>query len=237
MKHLLFYFILLAYSANCYTQERIAIQMKKDNGVWVVQGKVNDAPMNFIFDSGASDVSISLTEARYLFKNDLLVSSDILGSNRYQTASGDIKAGWRINIKRLEVGGLILNNVEASIVNSSNAPILLGQTALSRLGVLTEDFNTGILTIQPNKNLSYKKASESDSYNNSETSAYSSNVSGELEVITNSPILDRPDMVKGIVLGKANGNYVTVVRRTNDKYYYVISGSITGYIWIGWLKK
>ena len=67
--------------------------------------------------------------------------NDIVGSNSYQTASGDIYVGLKINIRQLEIGGFVLSNVEASIINSSNAPILLGQSALKRLGILTEDFN------------------------------------------------------------------------------------------------
>jgi predicted aspartyl protease len=44
------------------------ITMEKHDNLNVVPCKVNDIPMKFIFDTGASTVSISLTEARFLLK-------------------------------------------------------------------------------------------------------------------------------------------------------------------------
>lgn len=39
------------------------IQMKRQGGVSIIPCKVNGLQLSFIFDTGASDVTISLTEA------------------------------------------------------------------------------------------------------------------------------------------------------------------------------
>jgi predicted aspartyl protease len=53
--------------------------------------------------------------------------------NRILTASGDVMEGTVINLKNVEFGGLNLTNVKASVVKNQVAPLLLGQTVLSRL--------------------------------------------------------------------------------------------------------
>lgn len=40
-----------------------------------------------------------------------------------------------------EIGGISLSNVEASVVDNINAPLLLGQTALAKFGRVTIDYN------------------------------------------------------------------------------------------------
>lgn len=61
--------------------------------------------------------------------------------------SGDIATGMVIKLKRIEISGLVLNNVEATIINSDSAPLLLGQSALSRLGKIQIDYRNSTLTI------------------------------------------------------------------------------------------
>jgi len=42
--------------------------MEKVNGVYTIPCKVNGIDMRFILDTGASNVTISLTEAKFLIK-------------------------------------------------------------------------------------------------------------------------------------------------------------------------
>ena len=44
-----------------------------------------------------------------------------------------------VNIKDVEIGGLHLNNVIATIKQQQNAPLLLGQSAIEKLGKITID--------------------------------------------------------------------------------------------------
>ena len=75
MKKIATYFFILLPLANVFSQT--TIQLERKNGAYIVPCKVNGAPMNFIFDTGATDVTISLTEAEYLFKQGLLKDIDI----------------------------------------------------------------------------------------------------------------------------------------------------------------
>jgi predicted aspartyl protease len=103
--------------------------------------------MNFIFDTGASDVSISLTEAMFMIKNGYLNESDIFGTEYYKIANGEIQEGTKIVIRELEFDGLILFNIEASVVHNLDAPLLLGQSAISLLGKIQIDYNKNTLTV------------------------------------------------------------------------------------------
>lgn len=129
------------------------VPFRKDGGVCVVKCEINDLPLNFIFDTGASDVSISDVEANFMYKNDYLSKSDILGKQNYITADGRISESTVINLKNINIGGLKLNNVRASVVKNQRAPLLLGQSVLSRLGKIEIDNEKNILKI------TYKKLS------------------------------------------------------------------------------
>jgi clan AA aspartic protease (TIGR02281 family) len=121
--------------------------MKREGGVSIVPCKVNGLNLKFIFDTGASDVSISMTEATFMLKNDYLSKDDIVGKANYLDANGNISAGVRIILREIEIGGLRLTNVKASVVNNMKAPLLLGQSAISKLGAVQLDLNSNTLTI------------------------------------------------------------------------------------------
>lgn len=121
--------------------------MKKEGGVSIVPCKVNGLNLSFIFDTGASDVTISLTEASFMLKNGYLKKEDIIGSEKYFDATGNISEGIVINLREIEIEGLKLQNVKASIVKTLNAPLLLGQSALSKLGTIKLDLEKNQLTI------------------------------------------------------------------------------------------
>lgn len=116
------------------------IAFTRRSGVQEVSCKVNGLPLHFIFDTGAGDVTISSVEAAFMFKNGYLSSKDVIGKASYRTASGDIVAGTVINLDRIELAeGLVLNNVRASVVKGQEAPLLLGQSVLKRLGKVEID--------------------------------------------------------------------------------------------------
>ncbi len=126
------------------------IQMARSGGVSLIPCTVNGLSLNFIYDTGASDVSLSLTEAGFMLKNGYLADSDFIGVQNYSDANGNIEEGVTINLKSIVIGGLVINNVKATIVRNTKAPLLLGQSALSRLGVVQQDFANNTLTIYSN---------------------------------------------------------------------------------------
>jgi clan AA aspartic protease (TIGR02281 family) len=123
-------------------EKTVEIPFTKDGGVCKVKCQINGLPLHFIFDTGASDVSISSVEATFMLKNDYLKPSDITGKQNYMNANGDITEGTVINLRKVNFGGLELSNIKASVVKNQSAPLLLGQSVLSRLGRIEID-NTG----------------------------------------------------------------------------------------------
>lgn len=136
------------YTIKTYSNGKIKIHLLKNSaGTFIIPCKVNGLALNFIFDTGASDVSISLTEALFMLKNGFLKETDIIGKQKYSTASGEIIEGTTIVIRKLEFEGITLHNIKASIVHELEAPLLLGQSALSQLGTIQLDYANNELTI------------------------------------------------------------------------------------------
>lgn len=123
------------------------IPFTKEGGVCKVKCAINGLLLHFIFDTGAADVSISSVEATFMAKNDFLSSSDIIGKQNYQTADGNITEGTIINLKDVKLGSLHLNNIKASVVRNQAAPLLLGQSVLSKLGKIEIDNTKKVLRI------------------------------------------------------------------------------------------
>lgn len=236
MKKQIFIVVMLLNVTLLFSQTKIL--MTKEGGVYSVPCKVNGLPLKFIFDTGASDVSISLTEAMFMLKNGYLSREDIGDIVYYSIANGDVAKGTRLNIKEIEFAGLKLYNIEASIVHETTAPLLLGQSAIEKLGKIQLDGNE--LTIMNKGSNSYDYSKNNSNYVINETkykSPYSKTYSGIQAVYTNSPITDKPKMGDGeIQIGTAVNNSVTILEKYNEKFYKVKSGNMTGYLWAGWFK-
>ena len=138
MKKLLLLTLILASNLS-YCQ--LIIETEISNGLYIVPCEVNDVSMNFIFDTGATNVTISKEQALKLFKNGSIESKDILGESKYKTASGNIGVGTEIILKSIKIKNLELKNIRATIIHSPNAPLLLGQNVLSKLGKITLEEN------------------------------------------------------------------------------------------------
>lgn len=123
------------------------VPFTKENGICNVKCKINDLPLYFVFDTGASTVSLSMVEATFMMKNGYLDKKDVVGSQYFLDANGNVSEGTLINIRKVDFGGLKLENVHASVVRNQKAPLLLGQSILSRLGRIEIDNSNHILKI------------------------------------------------------------------------------------------
>lgn len=127
------------------------VPFTKEGGVCKVKCKINGLPLHFIFDTGASDVTLSMVEATFMMKNGYLSKKDIVGSQRYMDANGNVSVGTVINLKNVNFGECDLNNIRASDVQNQKAPLLLGQSVLSRLGKIEIDNSKHVLKITHSK--------------------------------------------------------------------------------------
>lgn len=126
--------LLLLLPLTSLAQTRI--QMQEENGVYKIPCEVNGLRMKFIFDTGASNVSISLTEAKFMLENDYISSNDILGTATSQIADGSIVENTIIRLKEIKIADIILKDVTATVTHSMSAPLLLGQSAIQKLGAI-----------------------------------------------------------------------------------------------------
>jgi clan AA aspartic protease (TIGR02281 family) len=113
--------------------------MKKINSIYYVPCKINGLKADFVFDTGAGMISLSSNFAEQLIEMGRLSEKDIIGNADSKIADGSISQVLIANIKDVEIGGLHLYNVKAAINEQQNAPLLLGQSAIEKLGRITID--------------------------------------------------------------------------------------------------
>lgn len=140
--------------SSIYEEKTVEIPFTKEDGVCKVKCAINNLPLYFVFDTGASDVSLSSVEATFMMKNGYLKPTDVKGKQNYIMANGEISAGTIINLRNVNFDGLDLDNVRASVVHNQKAPLLLGQSVLNRLGSIEIDNANRVLKI------TYKKKVE-----------------------------------------------------------------------------
>lgn len=110
-----------------------------NGGTYEVATKVNGLPLNMLFDTGATDITISRTEVDFMLKNGFLTERDFVGKAIYNMANGVSEESKTIMLRRLEIGGLVLTNVFASIVENREAEMLIGQSAMQNFATITID--------------------------------------------------------------------------------------------------
>lgn len=121
------------------------VEMRKEGGVYLVPIVVNGLNLDFIFDTGASSISISAAEATVMARQGKITDEDIVGQAQFSDANGDVSVGTVILLRTVQIGDITLENVEASVVDNIQAPLLLGQTALAKFGKVTIDYNNNTI--------------------------------------------------------------------------------------------
>jgi clan AA aspartic protease (TIGR02281 family) len=121
------------------TEKYVVKNKELKSGVYEISCSVNDLPLKFIFDTGASDITISSLDAAFMLKNNHLSEYDFRDRHHYRTASGELVEGTKVRLRKIKIGELELNNIEASVVHKQNAPLLFGQSALGKFVKITID--------------------------------------------------------------------------------------------------
>lgn len=109
------------------------------SGIYKMPCSVNGLSLDFILDTGASTVSISLVEASFMHKNGYLKTEDLKGKEYFSTATGEIHEGAVIRLREVKIGEAVLENIDATVVKNQQAPLLLGQNILEKFGTITID--------------------------------------------------------------------------------------------------
>ena len=137
-----------------YEEVTMEVPFTKDGNMCMVKCNINNLPLHFIFDTGASIISMSDVEATFMMKNGYLSSKDVVGKQHFLTADGSVSEGTVLNLRNVNFGGVNLDNIQASVVKNQRAPLLLGQSVMQKLGRIEIDNDRRILKI------TYKKVVE-----------------------------------------------------------------------------
>lgn len=121
------------------------VYMRKENGVFLVPITVNGLNLDFIFDTGASSICLSSVEAMVMLRQGKISQEDIVGQQQFMDATGGISVGTVIRLRTVEIGGIELTDVKATVVDNIQAPLLLGQTALEKFGKVIIDYNNNTI--------------------------------------------------------------------------------------------
>jgi clan AA aspartic protease (TIGR02281 family) len=119
-------------ASNIGASRGTEILMKKHHGTYVVPVLINNAIMlDFIIDSGATDVSIPADVVTTLMRAGTIQDTDFIGERTYVLADGSRVQAKTFRIRSLKVGDRILENVTGSVAPTKGS-LLLGQSFLGR---------------------------------------------------------------------------------------------------------
>ena len=200
---------------------------RQANGVCLIPCKVNDIPLKFVFDTGASSVVISITEAQFLLKNGYIYPSDIKGTTHVQLANGEIVENTVVILRKVEIGGIVLRNITASITNNSDAPLLLGQSVIQELGpiqinkdkliIFNGQSSTQMKNNQNNKNQSNLRTNKANNINR--------NIGGIVLGRTT-----KQEVIKHLILG----GDVYELHEPNENYSIIVSNGNFEHLGVEW---
>lgn len=108
------------------------------DGHFVTPGSINGASVQFLVDTGATFVAMSIDEARRIGVPYLNGSRGLSS-----TANGMVET-YRVILDAVKIGDITLNNVEGSVLQGSMPGVLLGMSFLKRLQ-MTRENNTMVL--------------------------------------------------------------------------------------------
>jgi aspartyl protease family protein len=113
-----------------------AVVPTNERGDLVTDGEVNDMPVRFAVDTGATFITLPAREASRLgldYHNGQKVMME--------TANGNVFA-YRLKLDTVRVGGVAVHNVDAVIMEDNRLPIaLLGMSFLNRTDMRREGTN------------------------------------------------------------------------------------------------
>ena len=108
-------------------QQAARLQLQADSqGHFVSRGRINGIEVNLLVDTGATFVSLGRSDAKR-------IGLDYTKGERAltATANGTVPV-WRMRLDTVELGGMTLHNVDASVHESELPLVLLGMSFLNR---------------------------------------------------------------------------------------------------------
>jgi len=135
-------------STSQVTPGREEISLNSRGGVLVVPVQINGAlTLDFMIDSGASDVAVPADVVMTLIRTGTLQSSDFLGSETCRLADGSTVPSATFRIRTLRVGAKVVHDVTGSVAPVAGS-LLLGQSFLRQLSSWSIDNRRHVLILE-----------------------------------------------------------------------------------------
>jgi clan AA aspartic protease (TIGR02281 family) len=126
----------------------IGVPMVRSGGTYAIPVSINGAiTLDFVLDSGASDVGIPSDVFRTLVRTGTITKDDIIGSETYTLADGSRKKATTFRIRSLKAGPKVLGDVKGSVAED-DGPLLLGMSFLSRFKSWSVDNERHVLILK-----------------------------------------------------------------------------------------
>lgn len=133
--------------------EAAEIPLVKVGGVYTLPVEINGVmKLDFILDTGASEVCIPADVASTLLRTRTISAEDFLPGSKYTLADGSVLDSPRFIIREMNIAGTKIRNVAASVM-PAKGNLLLGQSLLERLGSWSFDPERSVLILGELKGL------------------------------------------------------------------------------------
>lgn len=120
----------------CFFQAALAdvrVPLVNNSGMYAVPVRVNDViTLNFMISSGADGIILPADVVLTLLRAGTVKPDDFLPGQKLQLADGSMVNSERLTLKFIEVGGVRVENVTATILSVDSSP-MLGQGFLSHI--------------------------------------------------------------------------------------------------------
>ncbi len=121
--------------------------IRKDGNLWVPAQINNVVTIDFVIDSGASDITLPWDTYLTLLRSGTLTKANYIGEVNFGIANGSEVRGHKFKLASLQVGSQVLTDVVASVMPSDTATPLLGLSFLSRFQSWSIDNRSSVLTL------------------------------------------------------------------------------------------
>jgi aspartyl protease family protein len=113
-------------SAQLNQQGQLVVNISDDSHFYV-KLLINKVPILFMIDTGASDIMLSISDAKKIGIN----TNNLIFNRPYQTANGR-SFGASIKLKEVEISGIKFKDIYASVNEGDMGVALLGMSFLRR---------------------------------------------------------------------------------------------------------
>ena len=140
-------FLFSLFTIAAFTVDAEEIKLRSLGGVYTVPVRLNDMlTVDFLIDTGAADVGLSDEIAGRLVKTGVMGQGDFKGEEGFTLADGSTVKCRSLVIRSIRIGGREVSDVKGSAC-PGNAPLLLGQTFLKKLGPWALDYGRESLVL------------------------------------------------------------------------------------------